>query len=78
MFFDTRQKINPRRVILLVGDILSIAFSITLSACIRLSYYEGLAYVLEHIPTLAGSGLKSRHACGAPHRRPLVPRLFDR
>ena len=57
MFFDTRQKINPRRVILLVGDILSIAFSISLSACIRLSYYEGLAYVAEHIPTLVGSGL---------------------
>ncbi|MBU0677871.1 MAG: sugar transferase [Verrucomicrobia bacterium] len=46
-----------RRLVLFTGDLVCIVGSIVLSSVIRLTPTEGMAYVIEHIPSLGGSVL---------------------
>jgi exopolysaccharide biosynthesis polyprenyl glycosylphosphotransferase len=55
MFFHRARQISLRRTVLLAADIIAIAAAIVLSSIIRLGPQHGWAYVVEHIPSLAGS-----------------------
>lgn len=55
MIFQQGQYVSLRRVVLLTGDMVAIAASIFLAAGLRLSFSEGLAYCLSHLPSLLGS-----------------------
>ncbi|MFH0909799.1 MAG: sugar transferase [bacterium] len=75
MLFHRGRRLSLRRTVLLVADILAIAFSIVLSAMIRLSPADGWAYVAEHVPSLAGSCfilLVVFYAGGMYERQPLT------
>lgn len=55
MIFQQGQYVSLRRVVLLTGDMVAIAASIFLAAGLRLSFPDGLAYCLSHLPSLLGS-----------------------
>ncbi len=57
MFFERSIGISPRRIILLAADVICFALATVLSASIRLTPGPGWQYVMEHIPSLAGSCL---------------------
>jgi len=55
MFFERGVRVSARRVVLLVADAVCVVGSFILAAVLRLSPTDGWAFVMEHIPTLAGS-----------------------
>ncbi|MCB1068743.1 MAG: sugar transferase [Kiritimatiellae bacterium] len=55
MLFHRGRQLSLRRTVLLTGDIVCIAFSIVLSAVVRLGPEGGINYCLAHIPSLLGS-----------------------
>jgi exopolysaccharide biosynthesis polyprenyl glycosylphosphotransferase len=55
MVFQQGQIISLRRTILLASDIVWISLSIVASAMLRMTPVNGWEYVVEHLPSLAGS-----------------------
>jgi exopolysaccharide biosynthesis polyprenyl glycosylphosphotransferase len=55
MLFYRGHSVSLRRVVLLTGDIAAIVVALFLSATLRLGFYPGIEYLVQHIASLAAS-----------------------